>query len=111
MRIYVEQWKATPAWAELDAEQRGTFMQKVGPDLQGVLDKGAQLLALGPADPATTHHGGTEYVAVWSFPSRELVEEFERGTEEAGWYDYFEQVNLGGEAVPFESLVEKLIAA
>ena len=111
MRIYVEQWTARPTWLELDAEQRGKFMEEVGPDLQGVLDQGAQLLALGPADPTTAHPAGADFFAVWSFPDLELVREFERGIEAAGWYDYFEQVNLSGEAVPFEALVGRLRAA
>jgi hypothetical protein len=38
------------------------------------------------------------------------VREFVRGIEEAGWYDYFEQVNLSGEAVPFEVLLGQLSA-
>ncbi|MFD2091986.1 DUF6616 family protein [Blastococcus deserti] len=111
MRIYVEQWRPTPAWLELDSEQRGKFMAQVGPDLQGVLEQGAEILALGAADPTTAHHVGKDYFAVWSFPSLELAREFERGIEAAGWYDYFEQVNLGGQAIPFEALVERLVEA
>ncbi len=110
MRIYVEQWTAKPAWLELDAEQRGKFLQQVGPDLQGVIDQGAQLLALGSTDPATAHDAGWEYFTVWSFPDPDLVREFERGIEAAGWYDYFEQANLSGEAVSFETLVGRLAA-
>jgi hypothetical protein len=111
MRIYVEQWTATPAWLELDAEQRGSFLQQVGPDVQGVVDRGAELLALGPADPTTARHAGADFYAVWRFPDLDLVRDFERGIEAAGWYDYFEQVNLSGEAMPFDAVVARLAAA
>ena len=111
MRIYVEQWRPGPAWRELDAEQRTTFVTAVGPDLQEVLDRGAELVALGPADPGTAYSGKPQYFAVWRFPDLDLVQLFERRIEGAGWYEYFEQTNLGGEIVDLDVLLEQLVAA
>lgn len=111
MRIYVEQWRPGPAWLELDAEQRTTFVKTVGPDLQEVLDRGAELVALGPADPGTAYSGEPQYFAVWRFPDLDLVQLFERRIEGAGWYEYFDQTNLGGEIVDLDVLLEQLVAA
>jgi hypothetical protein len=111
MRIYVEQWRPRPAWLELDADQRATFVKTVGPDLQEVLDRGAELIALGPADPGTARSGEPRYFAVWRFPDLDLVRLFERRIEEAGWYEYFDQVNLGGEIVDLDVLFHELAAA
>jgi hypothetical protein len=111
MRIYVEQWRPGPAWRELDVERRTTFVKAVGPDLQEVLDRGAELVALGPADPATAYSGKPQYFAVWRFPDLDLVQLFERRIEGAGWYEYFDQINLGGEIVDLDVLLEQLVAA
>ena len=111
MCFYVEQWRPGPAWRELDAEQRTTFVKAVGPDLQEVLDRGAELVALGPADPRTARSGKPQYFAIWRFPDLDLVRLFERRIEEAGWYEYFDQVNLGGETVDLDVLLEQLAAA
>ncbi|MCV2491829.1 hypothetical protein OF117_20995 [Geodermatophilus sp. YIM 151500] len=111
MRIYIEQWRPRPAWLELDAEQRAAFVQRVGPDLQEVVEKGAELVALGPADPGTARSGAPQYFAVWRFPSLDLVQVFERRIEDAGWYEYFDQVNLGGEIVDLGAVLGRLVAA
>jgi hypothetical protein len=111
MRIYVEQWRPRPAWLELDAAQRATYVEAVGPDLQEVLDRGAELVAVGPADPGTACSGESQYFAVWRLPDLDLVRLFERRIEGAGWYEYFDQVNLGGEIVELDVLLEQLAAA
>ena len=111
MRISVEQWRPRPAWLELDAEQRTTVVEAVGPDLQEVLDRGAELLAVGPADPVTARSGESQDLAIRRLPDLDLVRLFERRIEGAGWYGYVDQVDLGGEIVALDVLLGQLAAA
>jgi hypothetical protein len=69
-----------------------------------------ELLGAGAANPKIGHHAGYDYFAVWRLPSPEVVEAFEQGIEDDGWYEYFEQVNASGESVGLEALMGRAIA-
>src|SRR5438067_9599004 len=42
--------------------------------------------------------GEYDYFAVWTFPNMETAQNFEKLVEGAGWYNYFDQVNVMGNA-------------
>jgi hypothetical protein len=72
--------------------------------MQGVLERGAELVAVGSADPGTCHDAGYGFYSLWKLPDREVVQVFEQGIEDDGWYEYFEQVNASGEIMEFDAL-------
>ena len=109
MHIYIELMRPTPAWLAMSAEDRGRYLERVGGSLGSITESGAELVAVGHADPTRSKDAGYDYFSVWKLPSLEVVEEFEAGIEHDGWYEYFEQVNASGEVKSFEDLAGVLV--
>ena len=108
MYTYIELFKAKDAWLDLSDQQKAEYLQRVGSSMEGVLASGAELVGVGGTDHGTAHEAGYDFYAVWKLPSRDVVEAFERGIEDDGWYEYFDQVNASGELVEFETLAGRI---
>jgi hypothetical protein len=50
-----------------------------------------------------------DYFAVWTFPNMEAAQSFEKLVDGAGWYNYFDQVNVMGNAGSPQDVISKLI--
>ena len=96
MITYVELWKAKPAWIDLSKDERGNYVNALGPAIQQLLDNGVQIVSWGSNEPRTFNRVEYDYFAVWTFPTTEAAEDFEKMVEGAGWYNYFDQVNARG---------------
>ncbi len=60
------------------------------------MEKGVEIVGFARNDKTTPHTSGHHYLAVWKMPSIEQVEALENAVAQAGWHDYFEQVNARG---------------
>ncbi len=109
MTYIVELWNVKPAWLELSAEERGAYMAQIGPHIQNLIDQGVKVLTWSENAKSTTERANFSYFAIWSFPTQELANGFEQLVNGAGWYNYFEQVNVKGEADSVEGVIGKLI--
>jgi len=49
------------------------------------------------------------YKAVWQLPHKILSDELEKGVKEAGFYEYFEQVNFSGHTIGADQLMGHMI--
>jgi len=96
MYLYVELWKARPAWLALSAAQRADYMKQVEPAIGQLLGAGIELLGFALADADTLHDADYTYLAAWRMPSRELAVLLEQAVDGASWHVYFEQVNARG---------------
>ena len=96
MITYIELWKAKQAWIDLSKDERGNYVNALGPAIQQLLDNGVQIVSWGSNEPATFNRVDYDYFAVWTFPTTEAAEDFEKMVEGAGWYNYFDQVNARG---------------
>lgn len=54
---------------------------------------------------------GYGFVAVWQMPSTAEVETFRAVVSGAGWYTYFDQINIASLLVPPEVVIERLVAS
>ena len=109
MITYIELWKAKQAWINLSKEERGAYMTALGPAIQQLTEAGVQIISWGVNDASTFSKAGYDYFAVWSFPTEEGAKGFEKIVEGAGWYNYFDQVNLMGTAVSPQEVIGKMI--
>lgn len=109
MKVYLELWKATSAWKELSQEERGNYMGQLGPAIQHLMESGVKIINWGVNDPNTFSRADYDFFAVWTFPSDEAAQGFEKMVEGAGWYNYFEQVNVKGDASTAQDVIGKLI--
>lgn len=46
---------------------------------------------------------------MYKFPNQEMVTQFEQLVEGSGWYTYFEQVNISGEALTPNYILGQII--
>tara|TARA_B110000037_G_C17036619_1_gene471898 strand:+ start:399 stop:734 length:336 start_codon:yes stop_codon:yes gene_type:complete len=109
MKCFIELWKAKDAWKQLSKEDRGNYVGQIGPHIQNILGKGVEIVSWGSNENTTEHRADYDFFAVWNFPNQELLDEFEAIVEGAGWYDYFEQVNLSGESTTPEEIIGKMV--
>jgi hypothetical protein len=52
MITYIELWKAKQAWMDLSTEERGNYMNALGPAIQQLLENGAQIVSWAANDKA-----------------------------------------------------------
>jgi hypothetical protein len=110
MITYIELWKAKQAWMDLSKEERGNYMNALGPAIQQLVENGVQIVSWGANDNSTFSKADYDYFAVWTFPNTEAAKSFEKLVEGAGWYNYFDQVNLMGTAGGPQEVIGKMIA-
>src|ERR1700752_3534471 len=55
--------------------------------------------------PQTDHRAPYDFFCVYRVPNVEVQREFEQRVAASGWYEYFEQVNVSGDANDFEAVL------
>ncbi|MGB5189110.1 DUF6616 family protein [Robiginitalea sp.] len=109
MKVFIELWKAKEAWKGLPPADREAYAAQLGPVIQDFVDKGAVLEAWGMNTDETQYRADYDFFAVTKFPSEALLKEFQAIVESAGWYAYFDQVNLSGSLMSPQEVVGKII--
>jgi hypothetical protein len=97
MYIFVECWKARPEWLAQNKETRAAYMAQLGKGIDALIKAGAEIVSWSINDPGISNRAPFDYFAVWKFPDREVAKGFEEIIMQSGWYNYFDQVNMGGE--------------
>lgn len=110
MHLYIELWNPTKAWRELSAQEKQAYLQQVGPGIQTMTESGVHLIGFALNDEDTPHRTAYRYLAAWTMPGAEQVALLENILEEAGWHDYFEQVNARGEIMAPEAALADMAA-
>ncbi len=109
MQTFIELWSVTDAWKKMTKEERGNYLGQIGPHIQGLLEKGVEIISWGENCKKTTHRANYDFFAVWKFPTMEMRKEFETLVEAAGWYNYFHQENVSGESTTPDVIIGELI--
>jgi len=105
----IEIWNAKPAWLQLSVEERGDYMGKVGSAMEQMASNGIKALTWSFNDPATDEKADYDYFALWTFPSQELADGFFATVKGAGWYNYFDQVNLMGAEDTAQNVIGRIV--
>jgi hypothetical protein len=109
MKIFIEFWKAKEAWHQLSKEERGSYVAQIGPVMEDLVSKGVLIDAWGVNDDSSPYKANYDFFAITKLPSQELLENFQAIVEGAGWYNYFEQINMTGEDIGAEKVIGKMI--
>ena len=110
MHLYVELWNARPEWLALSEGARQNYIAQVGPGIKKLGEAGVELGGFALNDPDTPHRSAYRYLAVWKMPGgRSQVRLLEQILDEAGWHDYFEQVNARGELVEPQVVLKDMV--
>ncbi len=110
MYLYIELWKPQPAWHALSTEERSQYMATIGPSLQQLVDDGLELVGFGLNEEETPNRADYRYVAVWRVKNRKTALLLENVVREAGWHDYFEQVNVRGRELSLIAALNDMVA-
>jgi hypothetical protein len=102
MYLYVELWRARPTWLALSAEERKSWFDKLLSSLQEQLQSGVEPLGFAQNDADTPLSAGFDFVGAWKMPDKETAERFEKFVEDAGWHNYFEQINVRGQMMEID---------
>lgn len=109
MKYFIEAWTAKQTWLDLPKQERGEYMAQLGPAIQLLAEAGTEIITWGVNDKDTTHRFEHDFFAVWKFPTEELAKTFEATVEGAGWYNYFEQVNIKGGPSSPDDIIAQII--
>ncbi len=111
MHLYVELWKARPEWLALSVDERTAWVAALGPMMSDLVRAGVELVGFAVTDADAPYDANYPYISIWRMPSRELVHQFESAVEASGWHGYFEQVNVRGELLPPNQVLEHMARA
>ena len=109
MKTYIELWSAKDSWKSLSKEDRQNYLEQIGPALQGLMEQGVAMVSWGVNQDGTFARANYDFFSVMNFPDQKTVEDFEKIVEGAGWYNYFDQVNLCGEVMTPPDVIGKMI--
>lgn len=103
--VLTEIWKARPTWLELPVEERRRFFEeRIGPLLLGLLEEGAEILACAINDNTGSERMSYQYMAVWKLPDKEFSDRLEVAAKEAGFLEFFDQMNFSGVMITPDAL-------
>ena len=108
--ILTEIWNARPSWHNLSAEERIEFFEtKIGPLLGSLVGEGAEIVACAVNDNTGSERMDYQFMAVWRLPNKAFSDRLESAAREAGFLEYFEQVNFSGNSIPPDVLNAHMI--
>ena len=110
MYLYVEMWNAKPAWLGLPQKDREDFMAKVDDFLGTIIGPDREVYGTCVNDGDTMPRADYAYLVVWRLKDKKAVKAIADGTASVGFYDYFDQVNIGGDLISSDALVDALMS-
>lgn len=111
-QLFVELYNYKPTWRELPVAERQAFVMKLAESLPLIEQMGVEILGYGVNDPATTMRAPYDFFSLYRAPSAEVLHAFQAAITATGWYDYFDQVNVGGAALsPLGTLLQNVALA
>lgn len=109
MHVFIELWNVKPAWTALPQSERAAYVAQLGPAIEQLMGMGIEVVAFAENTDPSPQKAGYDYLAVWTMPDASAVDTFHAAVTQAGWHDYFEQVNASGEAGPPDAVLGKLV--
>lgn len=98
MYYFLELWTPGEGWRSLSEADQEEWVERAGHEIQGLLEEGVELVAMGRNDVEADRQTDHAYWALWRMPDEELLEEFQTAVREADVYELLDQVNLCGTA-------------
>jgi hypothetical protein len=110
MKTYIELWKAKDAWKALSKDERAKYLGQLAPAIEQLVSVGVEIVAWGENDSSTFHRAPYDFFGIWKFLTPAAVQQFEKMVDGAGWYTYFDQVNLQGTSATPQEILGKMIS-
>jgi hypothetical protein len=104
-QVFIELYNYRHAWAKCSESERTDFAKKIVEAVKGLKSAGVDVVGYGMNSPETDRRAPYDFFCVYRVPNAGFQREFERKIAASGWYDYFEQVNVSGDATDFETVL------
>lgn len=98
MYYFLELWTPGDGWSSLTEAEQEEWVRRAGDDIQGLLDGGVELVAIGQNDVEADQQSDHAYWALWGMPDESVLEAFQQAVRDAGVYELMDQVNVCGTA-------------
>ncbi|MEE6175841.1 haloalkane dehalogenase [Mycobacterium sp. 050134] len=109
-QIFVELYRYRPAWTDLPAAERESFVNRIADAIGDLRSRGVEVLGFGANDPDTDRRAPYDFFSVYRAPDPGTRRLIETGIAASGWYDYFDQINIGGAALtPLGALSQNIL--
>ena len=108
--ILTEIWNAKPSWLAMNIEERTSYFDtKINPLLMSMIQNGAEILGCAVNDNTGNERMDYQFMAVWKLPSKAFSDRLEAAAKDAGFLDYFDQINFSGNMIPPPLLNEAML--
>jgi hypothetical protein len=104
-QLFIELYNYKPAWTKCAEGEREDFAKRIAEAVNGAKSAGVDVIAYGMNAVETDKRAPYDFFCVYRVPNVEFQREFERQIAASGWYDFFDQVNISGEARGFEEIL------
>lgn len=109
MEIFIEYWNPKQTWLDLSKEEKTAYVSRMGPAMEDFTKRGVDFYAWGMNEDQTPQKSKYNYYAICTLPNKSVLKDFQDMVVGAGWYDYFEQLNISGENIGAEAVIGKLL--
>jgi haloalkane dehalogenase len=96
--IFIELFNYRPTWEDAGQDVRASYVERLIETFDSMPERGIDIIAYGFNDLDTDSRAAYDFFSVYQVASIEAQRAFEDAIRQAGWYEYFEQVNLRGAA-------------
>ncbi|MEO0732062.1 MAG: DUF6616 family protein [Bacteroidota bacterium] len=110
MHYFIELWNPTQLWRSLPTADRQDYIEQVAAATASLVDQGVEILTWSVNASEVSQRASYQYFAIWKFPTLELAQAFQDTVAGAGWYRYFDQLNLLGEQDSAQNILQALAA-
>lgn len=108
-QVFVELFNYNDAWRELPEQQREEYRQGVLGAVASQVADGLDVISWGFNSHATDRRAPYDFYCVYRTRSAEHQRTFEQEIAGAGWYRFFDQVNVSGDVSTPEALMTSLV--
>jgi hypothetical protein len=101
-QLFIELYNYKSAWTDCPETERAGFAEKIAEAVNGLTSAGVDVIAYGMNAVETDRRAPYDFFCVYRVPNAAFQREFERQIAASGWYNYFDQVNVSGDARGFK---------
>src|SRR4051812_25741097 len=109
MKIYIVLWKAKAPWKNLSIEARDAYIGPLSAGIKQLMEEGVEVINWGANDGSNLNNVDHDFFAIWRFPNDMVAKSFENMVVGTGWYNYFDQVNVMGDALSPQDVIGKMV--
>lgn len=109
MIVFIEFWKAKDLWHQKSKDFRAAYLANIPRANIELEKKGMVIDCWGLNENTTAEKAAYDFYAVAKFPTQDLADEFADAVQNAGWYEYFDQINMSGDNIGIDAVLKKMV--